>query len=525
MVLDPDRSSGASSSPWLEGASEVQPRRLAEDAIADVCVVGGGIAGLTTALLLQESGRKVILLEDGRIGSGETGRTTAHLASILDDRFSRLERLHGEHGARLAYESHAAAITQIESLVRKYSIECEFERLPGYLLGSPGDSDILDEEYEAAGRIGVQGVKRLGQAPLPDFDSGPCLAFPDQGQFHPFQYLRALATQFLREGGQLFEGSHVEDVEEGDPILVRTSAGLSVRARDLVIATNAPIVSRVSIPLRQYPYRTYVVGLSIPNDAAPKALYWDTEDPYHFVRFQKRDADSLLIVGGEDHKTGQPEGEDAQERYAKLESWARTRFPSASAVQYAWSGQIMEPADGLAFIGRHKPSGEHVYIATGDSGHGMTHGTIAGMLLRDLILGRENPWAELYKPSRLTLRSLGEVAKENLNVIPEYGKWLTGSEAKAEAAIPRGEGRVLRRGFKKLACYREEDGQLCVFSAACPHLGAVLTWNNAEKTWDCPAHGSRFTAEGKVVSGPANRDLKRIGDALGTEEERRPDVA
>jgi glycine/D-amino acid oxidase-like deaminating enzyme/nitrite reductase/ring-hydroxylating ferredoxin subunit len=475
-------------------------------------VIGGGIAGVTTALLLQEEGKHVVLLEDGMLGSGETGRTSAHLASALDDRFSRLEQLHGKEGARLAYASHAAAVDQIESLCAKYRITCEFERLEGFLFCPPEDSsEILHEELEAARAIGISGVRLLRRAPLDGFDTGPCLVFPRQGQFHPIRYLRGLAEHFIRLGGRIFERTHFEDLEPGSPPRARTSSGGTVAAGAFVIATNAPVVSRLSIPLRQYAYRTYAIGLEIPRAAITRALYWDTADPYHYVRVQGSGSRQLLIVGGEDHKTGQPDGDRPDQRFGRLESWTRERFPRVGAVQYLWSGQIMEPADALAFIGRYAPMGENVFVATGDSGHGMTHGTIAGMLLRDLIIGRENPWTELYRPGRLTLRAIGEMARENLNVVPEYGKWLTAGETKGTRGIARGEGRILRHGLKKLACYRDAEGRLHTSSAACPHLGALVTWNAVERTWDCPAHGSRFSATGKVVTGPANSDLKKLG--------------
>jgi glycine/D-amino acid oxidase-like deaminating enzyme/nitrite reductase/ring-hydroxylating ferredoxin subunit len=495
------RTSGSSNSPWLNDGNPPSFAPLEEDSETDVCVVGGGIAGLTTALLLREGGRDVDLLEDGALASGETGRTTAHLASALDDRFSRLEKLHGEGGARLAYQSHAAAIDQIETLVRRHQIDCGFERLEGFLFTPPGDSsDILKDELEAARRLRVRGVRLLARAPLDGFETGPSLCFPHQAQIHPVRYLRGLAHAFVRRGGRIFERTHAEEVA---PDRVTTSTGRTVRCRDVVVATNAPVVSRVSVPLRQYPYRTYAIAVRMPRESVRRALYWDTADPYHYVRVE----DDLLIVGGEDHKTGHPGGELPLARYARLEAWTRERFPTAREVAYVWSGQVMEPADGLAFIGRHA---DHTYIATGDSGHGMTHGTIAGMLIRDLVEGRANPWAELYRPGRVTLRSIAEVARENLTSIPPYLGWLTAGDP---GEIPSGEGRVLRRGLKKVACYQDPvRGPQC-FSAACPHLGAVLTWNAAEKTWDCPAHGSRFSPGGHVINGPANRDLKTLPPA------------
>jgi glycine/D-amino acid oxidase-like deaminating enzyme/nitrite reductase/ring-hydroxylating ferredoxin subunit len=503
-MTDPDLTSGASDTPWLSTASRPIFPKLDKDIEVDVAIVGGGIFGLSAAYFLTQEGRSVAVLEDGVIGSGETGRTTAHLASALDDRFFRLEQLHGEDGARLAWRSHAAAIDEIEAVVRRHGIVCEFERLPGYLFTPPGErTEILDREFDACRRIGVDGVERLDQSPLA---TGPCLRFPNQGQFHPLKYLSGIAEAVVRNGGRIFERSHVEDFEVQDRVKVMARSKGTVTASAMIVATNAPIVSRFKIPLRQFPYRTYVVALRVPSGLLPKALFWDTADPYHYVRFQPFEAGrGLLLVGGEDHKTGQPGKENGDERYRRLEEWARERVPEAGEVEYRWSGQILEPADGLAFIG---PYSDKIYIATGDSGQGMTHGTVAGMLLRDLIVGRENPWAKLYDPHRSTLKGFGEVASENLNVLPRYGQWVTRGDAAGPREVPAGEGRVVRRGLKKLAVYRDEQGGLHTMSAVCPHLGCIVAWNGAEKTWDCPCHGSRFAAEGQVLNGPANTDLK-----------------
>jgi Rieske Fe-S protein len=251
---------------------------------------------------------------------------------------------------------------------------------------------------------------------------------------------------------------------------------------------------------------TYVIGARVPRGAVMKALYWDTEDPYHYVRLQTLDDENdLLIVGGEDHKTGQ--ADDTRERHVRLEAWARARFPRMGPVDFTWAGQVMETIDGLAFIGRNSLDKDNVFVVTGDSGMGMTHGTIAGMLLTDLILGRENPWATLYDPSRKTLRAAGEYAKEALNMAAQYRDWVTGGDVGSVDEIARDSGAVLRRGLKKVAVYRDEDGTLHERSAVCPHLGCIVQWNPSEKTWDCPCHGSRFDKLGTVLNGPANRDL------------------
>ena len=237
--------------------------------------------------------------------------------------------------------------------------------------------------------------------------------------------------------------------------------------------------------------------------SVPKGLFWDTADPFHYVRLQREDDHDVLIVGGEDHKTGQEESEDGEARFARLESWARRYFPAAGEVEYRWSGQVVETIDGLAYIGKNSSSEPHIYIATGDCGDGMTHGTIAGMLLTDLIMGRPNAWSQLYDPARIHLSAAGEFLKENLNVAAQYGDYVTPSDVNSPDKIAPGAGAVIREGLKKLAIYRDQDGTLHKHSAVCTHLGCLVAWNDTEKSWDCPCHGSRFDPLGKVIAGPA----------------------
>jgi nitrite reductase/ring-hydroxylating ferredoxin subunit len=256
----------------------------------------------------------------------------------------------------------------------------------------------------------------------------------------------------------------------------------------------------VTLHTKQAAYRTYVIGVRIPRGSVTRALYWDTPDPYHYIRLADSDSHEVLVVGGEDHKTGQ--ADDTEERFNRLEAWTRERFADAGEIEFQWSGQIMEPVDSLAFIGRN-PGEQNVYVATGDSGNGMTHGTIAGILLTDLILGRKNDWTSLYDPSRISARALGEFTKENLNAVAQFSDYVTAGDVDTAREIPRGSGSVVRRGLKKVAIYRDTHGVLHERSAVCPHLGCIVDWNSTERTWDCPCHGSRFDPEGKVVNGPA----------------------
>jgi glycine/D-amino acid oxidase-like deaminating enzyme/nitrite reductase/ring-hydroxylating ferredoxin subunit len=493
---------------WMKSAPAADFPPLDADAQAEVCVVGAGIAGLSTAYLLAKAGKSVLVLDDGPVGGGQTRRTTAHLSNAIDDRYVEIERIHGADGAMLAAKSHTAAIDRIEATAAEEAIDCEFTRLDGYLFCPPDEpADFLEQELEAARRAGLTGVNLVPGAPVKAFDTGPTLRFPRQAMFDPMKYLNGLARAFRRRRGQIFGRTHAATITGGSPCTVTTAAGHVVTCEHVVVATNVPVNDRVTMHTKQAPYTTYAIGLSVPAGAVTSALYWDTLDPYHYVRLQHGmdSGTDVLIVGGEDHKTGQ--ADDAASRHAKLELWARHRWPECGDVAFRWSGQVMETVDGLAFIGRNPGDDEHVYIATGDSGMGMTHGTIAGILLTDLITGRGNPWAELYDPTRKRVKALGEFVKENLNVGKQYLDWVTGGDVSAAEEVAPGTGAVVRRGLHKVAVYREPGGRLHEHSATCPHLGCVVHWNGGEKTWDCPCHGSRFDAVGRVICGPANSDL------------------
>jgi glycine/D-amino acid oxidase-like deaminating enzyme/nitrite reductase/ring-hydroxylating ferredoxin subunit len=382
-------------------------------------------------------------------------------------------------------------------------------RVDGWLFGAtPADVDVLVREMEAAQRAGLVDVQLVERAPLP-FETGRALRFAGQLELHPVLYLEGLARAIERAGGMVYERTRAVRIEGGKDAHVATAHGPVVRASAIAVATNTPVNDLVAVHTKQASYQTYVIALEVPLDAVPHGLYWDTAEPYHYVRvvrgLRQGVAHEQLIVGGEDHKTGQEE--HPEQRWTRLEQWTRARFPQCGAVTQRWSGQVLEPVDGLAFIGKNPLDHDNVHVVTGDSGNGMTHGTIAGLLLRDLIRGRENPWAALYAPNRKSLRSLGRFARENLNVAKEYAQWLGKGDVADVSEIARGEGAIVRRGVRPVAVYVDEQGKHHEHSGVCPHLGCIVAWNRAEKSWDCPCHGSRFDPEGRMIHGPSQLDL------------------
>lgn len=508
--------SGQNLSYWTDSVKPLAFEKLDKDLMTDILVIGGGIAGLTTAYCLLKAGRQVTLVEDGLLGSGETGRTTAHLTAALDDRYYILEKTFGEEKAKLAAESHTAAVDFIELVVKNESIDCDFERVDGYLFVDPTDTkENIHKEFEASRRAGLK-TDWLDQVPFLAAENGPCVVFPSQGQFHIMKYLHGLANAITKMGGTIYTNTHAEDIHEDGA----KCNGHMVKAEAIVVATNTPINNRVAIHAKQFPYRTYVIAMLIEKDSIPHALWWDSGDhdskwvtyPYHYVRLQKYDdTHDLLIAGGEDHKTGQADAENIaeNERYAALVEWTRKRFPKAGEIIYAWSGQVMEPVDHLAYIGKN-PGNKNIYIITGDSGNGMTHGTLGGMIVTDLIAEKENPWADLYSPKRSPLKVPKTYFAEIFNMVKQYGDYLSKSEIQDVDDLKTESGAILYKGFRRIAIYKKDNGEVLAFSAVCPHLGCIVHWNPEEKTFDCPCHGSRFTSEGIVINGPATDNLHKL---------------
>jgi glycine/D-amino acid oxidase-like deaminating enzyme/nitrite reductase/ring-hydroxylating ferredoxin subunit len=474
-------------------------------------MAGAGMAGLSVAYHLARAGHRVVVVESGPgPGAGETGRSTAHLTSAVDDGFLELERLFGTAGARLVAQSHAAAVDTIEQQIAEEGIACGFRRLDGWLFNPPTGGLDLVAETAAALRAGLDARMEM-QAPLAGFATGPAIRFARQACLNPTAFIRGLAAAARRHGATLIGNAPVLSVEGGHPARVSTAQGWHVLADAVVVATNAPINDRVAINGKLAPMRTYAVALAVAEGLDADALYWDTLDSYHYVRFaQAADGAAVLVAGGEDHRVGQPA--HGPERWARLEAWTRERFSGVAEVRARWSGQIMEPADRIAFIGRQPGEAGNLFVATGDSGNGITHGAIAGLLISDLILGRANPWARLYDPARVTLKAAPSYADTGLQVAEHYAEWLTGGDVDDVAAIAPDSGAVVRQGLGKVAVYRDESGQLHKRSAVCSHLRCPVAWNDTERSWDCACHGSRFDRFGRVLNGPAVSPLAEPPD-------------
>jgi hypothetical protein len=498
-----------SRSVWMSCAVAPEARPLEGPATADVVVVGAGIAGLSIAYELVQRGRSVIVLDRGPIAGGMTARTTAHLAPICDDSLSSLLSMRGRELARGFQASQAAAVDRIEAIQRELGIDCEFRRLDGILFLDPESREsVLDDEVEAASEIGVRVEKRLG-LPLRGLSDTPYLRFPQQAAFHPLKYLAGLCHAILDRGGRLCPFCAVEEVSEsGEGVTVRTTAGHEIAAGHVVVATNSPVHDLFALHTKQAPYRSYAMSFEIARGQLADALYWDTMDPYHYVRLTRGDGGKdLLIAGGEDHKTG--EADDAPRRFAALESWVRGLLPELGPVVHCWSGQVMETLDHAGFIGLEAQR-RRTYVATGDSGQGMTHGVVASLIIPALIAGEASPYAAVYDPARKPLKAAGTFLSENATVASNMAEYLAPGELSSVDELKPGEGAIIRNGLTKIAAYRDEDGTLYERSAVCTHLGCHLKWNSLERCWDCPCHGSHFAPDGSVLNGPAITPLAAV---------------
>ncbi|AZO82038.1 MULTISPECIES: FAD-dependent oxidoreductase [unclassified Bosea (in: a-proteobacteria)] len=498
-----------SRSVWMN--TEVAPNALplSENAQIDVAVVGAGIAGLSVAYELMLRGYSVLVLDRGPIAGGMTSRTTAHLAPICDDSLAELVSMRGPELARGFQASQSAAVDRIEAIQRELGIECEFRRLDGILFLDPkSEQSVLDDEVSAAGEIGVE-VERGTGLPLQTLQDRPYLRYPDQATFHPLRYLQGLVEALQEKGTLLHPFSAVDEIaEDREGVHIRLGSGQQVDANFVVVATNSPIHDLFALHTKQAPYRTYAMTFEIERAALADALYWDTEDPYHYVRLTAgANGKDILIVGGEDHKTG--ESDDAPTRFAALESWIRTLIPDLGPELHRWSGQVMDTLDYGAYIGRESQR-ERIFVATGDSGQGITHGVVASLLIPDLIDGKDNRFAAVYDPARKPVKAAMTFVSENSTAVTNLAQYLAPGEVASVDELEPGQGAIIRDGLTKIAAYRANDGTLYQRSAVCTHLGCHLQWNSLETCWDCPCHGSHFAPDGSVLNGPAVAPLARL---------------
>jgi glycine/D-amino acid oxidase-like deaminating enzyme/nitrite reductase/ring-hydroxylating ferredoxin subunit len=484
---------------------------LKHDLEVDVVVVGGGVTGITTAYLLSQEGVRVALIERERMAAADTARTTAHLTYVTDYRLHELVSKFGNDAARSFWQAGAAAIDQVENIIRKTQAECEFAWAPGYLYESSRSADKherqrLQEDAQLAQGFGfdatlVDMVPYVGR-------SGVC--FAHQAKLHPRKYLKALLAMIQHNGGHIFENTAFEEAAD-DPMAVRAN-GHTIRCQYLVIATHNPLMGKkgeITAALFQSKlalYTSYVLGARLPKASVPEALYWDTGNPYDYLRIDERRGHQYAIFGGEDVKTGQEA--NPEQVYQRLEERLRRLLPMAT-IEHRWMGQVIETDDGMPYIGENT---ERQFVATGFSGNGFTLGTFGAMMARDRYLNRTNPWAELFRVTRSAFHGgLWRYVRENLDY-PYYmvRDWMAPAEGESVDDIKSGEGKIIRVAGKKVAAYRDAHGKPTLLSPVCTHLKCIVRWNNADRTWDCPCHGSRFHPTGEVLSGPAEEPLARL---------------
>ena len=527
------RTSGGTDAVWIHRDKySDRPRfqALNADVETDVCVVGSGVAGVSVAYELVARGKRVAMIEARDVMAGETGRTSGHLSNALDDHYTAIRKKHGLGGAKAAAESHTWALNHVGDVAKELGIECEYRRVPGYEISQfrrggknyRDDIEAIRDEAKLAGELGLdvgfrEDLAVRGWDGKPDQRGGA--VFAGQAAFHPTLYLGGVLRWLKDQAGfQCYTHTRVTSVgEKGVGILglgegrveVETESGHTIRCGHAVEATGIPL-QKLSVVAELEFVRTYCIAVRVPKGSVEDCFVYHSAEPYVYVRLTACDDSSdYLLVGGGDHKVGQEDGTD---RFRMLESWTRERFTGAGTVDYRWSGQVNEPIDHVAFIGNNQGS-DRVYVVTGDSGNGLTHGVLAGRLVADEIEGTANPWAGLYNPKRVA-----SVAKSALSLIghdaqvnAQYKRLLQTDIVDIEDVSP-GSGGVLNVGLSKpVAVFKGEDGEVVRMSALCPHMKGVVCWNPTEKSFDCPVHGSRFSATGVCVNGPAKANLAPVG--------------
>src|SRR5262245_29265822 len=496
---------------WTDSASLPRFPKLDRDEQVDVVVVGGGITGLTAAYLLTAAGMTVALVERERCATIDTCHTSAHLTMVTDRTMTALVKSFGREHARAVWDAGLAAIAQIDAIVRDERIDCDFSWVRGYkhapIARPPGDERrLFEEEAKTVSDLGFD-AEFVADVP---FVGGPGVMFPDQARFHPRKYLTALARTISDRGGLIFEHTAADEFSD-KPLCIKAN-GHTLSCAYVVLATHNPLVGNTGIvgatlfQTKLALYTSYVVAGRIEKNHIPDALFWDTADPYHYMRIERRRDYDLVILGGEDHKTGQNSETDVC--FDRLERTLRS-INGNIEITHRWSGQVIETPDGLPYIGE---TAERQFTGTGFAGNGLTFGTLTAMMAADHIIGRKNPWSDLFDPSRKKIIGAAwDYIRENKDY-PYYmiRDRFAGTEARSTRAVPRGSGRVVNINRQHAAVYRDDNGETIVRSAICTHMGCTVDWNEAERTWDCPCHGSRFKPNGSVIAGPAESPLPEL---------------
>ncbi len=483
---------------WKSTASKRNFPRLNEHINTEIAIVGGGITGITTAYLLAKSGKKVVLLEAGTISGGTTGDSTGNLYAMVDKRLHHIQSKWNEDTASKVAQSRGQAVNMVEELVNKYQIDCSFKRVPWYLFSETEKKDeTIEKEVKTAAhyRLPVEEVQNL---PIP-VKVSKAIKVEGQAQFNPAAFVRGLAEKIDSANCRIFENSEVHHIEKEEDLVLSTDSG-TVTAKKVILATHTP-KGIYGLQTALYPYREYAIAAKLNSGDFPDGIYWDTEADFHTsMRTYSKGEDNYVLVLGGHHKVGQED--DYSRFFRKLEQNTRKHFDVAS-IDYEWSAQHYKPADGLPYIG--ESSDDNIFVATGFSTDGLTYGVLSAMILNDQLNDRENEWSDLYKASRFTpVKSAKNFIKENLNVAKQYIKDLPGkAEAGSFDEIAAGQGKVVEVENEKWAVFKDEKGQVHCQSAVCTHMDCIVDWNDAEKSWDCPCHGSRFKATGEVIEGPA----------------------
>lgn len=490
---------------WIDSTPETNFPPLIDNLLVDVAIVGAGIAGLTATVLLKRAGLSVAVIESKRVAQGVSGHTTAKLTSLHQLIYAELIDKFGEEKARLYGESNEAAIAQVAALVEEEQIDCDFSRQSNYTYADTTDQlSKIVAEVEAAKKLGLP-ASLVNETSLP-FAIAGAVKFENQAQFHVRKYLLHLAKSIPSDDNcYLFENTKVETVEQNNPCQVITDKG-RLRAEKVLITTHLPILDRGLYFAKTYPKRSYIIGARIDSSQAPQGMFIGSGKDYNSIRTTPYQDGLLLLIGGGGHKVG--EVSNTEECYLKLEQFAHAKF-GIDNFDYRWSTQDMVSFDKLPYIGKLTPLDENIYVATGFSLWGMSNGTLSGMLLKDLVLGKSNSWTELYDSTRATPFLTPQSVKQNISVgthwVGDRLKGLTSSVADVKS----NEGKVVTVKGEKIAAYRDETGNLHAVSAVCSHLACIVGWNNAEKSWDCPCHGARFNFDGEVIHGPAIKDLSK----------------